>query len=195
MSKTTLVFATNNLNKLMEVQAMLPNYNIKSLAAIHCFEEILETAKTLQGNALLKAQYVFEKYAVNCFADDTGLEVEALNNEPGVYSARYSGEQNNSEENIKKLLKNLENQTNRKAQFRTVIALIFNNQTYYFEGICKGEILINKKGSGGFGYDAVFMPKGFAKSFAEMTMEEKGEISHRGLAIKKLVAFLKQNFE
>jgi len=190
MSKLTLVFATNNLNKLKEVQAMLTNFEIVSLADINCFDEIPETAETLEGNAILKANYITKKYNLNCFADDTGLEVEILNNEPGVYSARYAGKENNAEGNMKKLLNELSDSTNRKAQFRTVVALNINGKQYTFEGICKGTILKEKQGGSGFGYDPIFMPIGFNKSFAEMNMNEKGSISHRGKAIKKLVTFL-----
>ncbi|MBP8793621.1 MAG: non-canonical purine NTP pyrophosphatase, partial [Lutibacter sp.] len=141
MNKLQLVFATNNKNKLKEVQAMLTNFEIVSLADINCFDDIPETADTLQGNAILKANYVTEKFGLNCFADDTGLEVEALNNEPGVYSARYAGKENNSEANMQKLLKNLENESNKKAQFKTAIALNINGKQFIFEGICKGQIL------------------------------------------------------
>ena len=190
MNKLKLVFATNNKNKLKEVQAMLTNFEIVSLADINCFDEIPETAVTLEGNAILKANYITEKFNLNCFADDTGLEVDTLNNEPGVFSARYAGEENNAEENMKKLLKNLENNSNRKAQFRTVITLNIRGKQFIFEGICKGDILTEKQGEGGFGYDPVFMPKGFHKSFAEMDLNEKGNISHRGKAIQKLVTFL-----
>lgn len=191
MNKLQLVFATNNKNKLKEVQAMLTNFEIVSLADINCFDDIPETADTLQGNAILKANYVTEKFGLNCFADDTGLEVEALNNEPGVYSARYAGKENNSEANMQKLLKNLENESNKKAQFKTAIALNINGKQFIFEGICKGQILTKKQGEEGFGYDPIFMPDNFNQSFAEMTMEEKGSISHRGLAIQELVTFLK----
>ncbi|PCH53648.1 MAG: non-canonical purine NTP pyrophosphatase [Flavobacteriaceae bacterium] len=188
-----LVFATNNQNKLKEVQAMLTNFEIVSLAKINCLNEIPETAKTLEGNAIIKANFITEKYGLNCFADDTGLEVEALNNEPGVYSARYAGEENNAEENIKKLLKELGNNSNRKAQFRTAIALNINGKQYIFEGICKGAIPKEKQGEKGFGYDAIFIPEGYNKSFAEMTLNEKSSISHRGKAIEKLVTFLNNN--
>ncbi len=191
MNKLQLVFATNNKNKLKEVQAMLTNFEIVSLADIHCFDDIPETADTLQGNAILKANYVTEKFGLNCFADDTGLEVEALNNEPGVYSARYAGKENNSEANMQKLLKNLENESNKKAQFKTAIALNINGKQFIFEGICKGQILTKKQGEEGFGYDPIFMPDNFNQSFAEMTMKEKARISHRGLAIQELVTFLK----
>jgi XTP/dITP diphosphohydrolase len=192
MNRLKLVFATNNANKLKEVQAMLTNFEIVSLADINCFDDIPETAKTLEGNAILKANYITKKYGLNCFADDTGLEVEALNNEPGVFSARYAGESNNAEANMNKLLQNLGDNLNRKAQFRTAIALNLNQKQFIFEGICKGEILIEKCGASGFGYDPIFKPTGFQKSFAEMTMNEKGTISHRGKAIQQLVTFLKE---
>lgn len=186
-----LVFATNNLNKLKEVQEMLPNsIQLLSLKDINCFDEIDETETTLEGNAKLKAAYITAKFGYNCFADDTGLEVESLNGKPGVYSARFAGEPNNSENNIQKLLTNLKDETNKKAQFRTVVSLNINKKKFLFEGICKGEILKKKQGEKGFGYDAIFKPNGFNKSFAEMTSEEKNTISHRGIAIQKLVHFL-----
>ena len=186
-----LVFATNNLNKLTEVQKMLPDsIELLSLKDINCFDDIEETATTLEGNAKIKANYITDKLGYNCFADDTGLEVESLNGKPGVYSARYAGEPNNSENNMSKLLSELENKTNRKAQFRTSICLNLNGNQFLFDGICKGEILQQKQGKKGFGYDPIFKPEGFNKSFAEMSSEEKNKISHRGLAIKKLVTFL-----
>ena len=186
-----LVFATNNLNKLAEVQKMLPNsIKILSLKDINCFNEIDETETTLEGNAKLKADYITEKFGYNCFADDTGLEVEFLNNSPGVYSARYAGLENDSEKNMQKLLSELKNRSNRKAQFRTAIALNLNDKQFLFEGICKGEITIEKQGEKGFGYDPIFKPNGFNNSFAEMTSEEKNSISHRGNAIQQLVSFL-----
>lgn len=191
MSKLKLVFATNNKNKLKEVQAMLTNFEIVSLADINCFDDIPETANTLEGNAILKANYVTEKYGLNCFADDTGLEVEALNNEPGVYSARYAGAENNANANMDKLLSNLKNNTHRKAQFRTAVALNIEGKQFVFEGVCKGEILTKKTGDSGFGYDPIFKPEGYNNSFAEMDMSEKGAISHRGKAIQQLVEFLK----
>lgn len=193
MNKLKLVFATNNQHKLMEVRAMLTNFEIVSLADINCFEDIPETADTLEGNAVLKANFITEKYGLDCFSDDTGLEVEALNNEPGVYSARYAGEENNFEANMAKLLKNLKNNPNRKAQFKTAIALNIRGKQFIFEGICKGTILTEKKGERGFGYDPIFMPEGYKTSFAEMSLNEKGNISHRGKAIEKLVTFLNQN--
>ncbi len=193
MNKLKLVFATNNKNKLKEVQAMLTNFEIVSLADINCFDDIPETADTLEGNAILKANYITEKFGLNCFADDTGLEVEALNNAPGVYSARYAGEENSAENNMHKLLNELDKEANRKAQFRTAIALNLEGNQYIFEGICKGKILKQKQGDSGFGYDPIFMPNGYNKSFAEMDMIEKGKISHRGKAIEKLVTFLNKN--
>jgi len=189
-----LVFATNNLNKLAEVQKMLPNsIELLSLKDINFFDEIEETETTLEGNAKLKANYITEKFGYNCFADDTGLEVESLNGEPGVYSARYAGTENDSKKNMQKLLSELETKSNRKAQFRTAIALNLNNKQFLFEGICKGEILTEKQGTDGFGYDPIFKPNGFNNSFAEMTSEEKNSISHRGNAIQKLVSFLTKN--
>ena len=192
MNKLKLVFATNNQHKLKEVQAMLTNFEIVNLADINCFEDIPETAKTLEGNAILKANFITNTYGLNCFADDTGLEVEALNNEPGVFSARYAGKENNAEENMCKLLNELGDNSNRKAQFRTAIALNINRRQYIFEGICKGEILNKKQGESGFGYDPIFKPEGYQKSFAEMDMKEKSSISHRGKAIQQLVTFLNE---
>lgn len=190
MNKLKLVFATNNANKLKEVQAMLTNFEIISLAAIHCFDDIPETANTLEGNAILKANYITEKFGYDCFADDTGLEVNALNNAPGVFSARYAGKENNAEANMQKLLNELGANSNRKAQFRTAIALNINQKQFIFEGLCEGQILTKKQGSNGFGYDPIFMPNGYTKSFAEMNINEKSTISHRGKAIEKLVTFL-----
>ncbi len=185
-----IVFATNNPNKLKEVKLLLPSIEILSLQDIGCFEDILETAETLEGNAILKADYVTQKYGFNCFADDTGLEVDALNGTPGVYSARYAGENCNSEDNMQKLLFELKKNANRNAQFKTIIALNLDTNQTLFEGICKGKILTNKHGEKGFGYDPIFKPNGFDKSFAEMTMLEKGIISHRGKAIQQLIRFL-----
>ena len=187
-----LVFATNNLNKLAEVQKMLPNsIELLSLKDINCFDDIEETASTLDGNAKIKANYITEKYGYNCFADDTGLEVEAINGAPGVYSARYAGEPANPENNMVKLLNALESETNRKAQFRTSLCLNLNGEQFLFNGVCKGDILDKKHGETGFGYDPIFKPNGYESSFAEMSAEEKNKISHRGLAIQKLIAFLK----
>jgi len=189
-----IVFATNNPNKLKEVQAVLPKeIKLISLKDIGCFEDIPETQNTIEGNAIQKATYIKTTYNKDCFADDTGLEVMALNGAPGVYSARYAGPEKNASKNIQKLLDNLKNETNRKAQFKTVIALNYNNQTFTFEGVCKGKITRHKIGSGGFGYDPIFMPKGRQKTFAELSLEEKNTIGHRGLAIAKLISFLKMN--
>lgn len=191
MNKIPLVFATNNLNKLKEVQTLLPDFiELKSLSDINCNEEIPETATTLKGNAILKADFVTQKFEINCFADDTGLEVESLNGAPGVFSARYSGIDSNSEKNMEKLLFNLINKSNRNAQFRTVIALNLSGQQFLFEGVCKGKIIEEKRGIKGFGYDPIFIPDGFSKTFAEMNLEEKGDISHRGKAIQQLIHFL-----
>ncbi|NVJ88911.1 MAG: non-canonical purine NTP diphosphatase [Flavobacteriaceae bacterium] len=189
-----LVFATNNIKKLLEVQNMLPkSIELLSLKDINCFDEIDETETTLEGNAKLKANYISEKFGYNCFADDTGLEVDALDGKPGVYSARYAGVPVNSEKNMQKLLSELEGKSNRKAQFRTVICLNLDNKQYLFQGICKGKILHEQKGEKGFGYDPVFKPENYHESFAEMNSEEKNKISHRGLAIQKLVNFLSKN--
>jgi XTP/dITP diphosphohydrolase len=186
-----LVFATNNLNKLKEVQEMLPNsIELLSLKDINCFDEINETETTLEGNAKLKATYITEKFGYNCFADDTGLEVESLHGKPGVYSARYAGEQANSEMNMQKLILELKGEKNRKAQFRTAVCLNLEGKQFLFEGICKGEISTIKKGDKGFGYDPIFQPKGADQTFATMSGAEKNKISHRGIAIQKLVAFL-----
>lgn len=185
-----LVFATNNKHKLEELTALVNSFKIIGLQDISCFEDIPETENTLEGNAILKANYVTKNFGVNCFADDTGLEVESLNNAPGVFSARYAGENCSFDDNIEKLLKNLGDNLNRKANFKTVIALNLNNEQFLFEGQCSGVILKEKRGQQGFGYDAVFMPTGFDKSFAEMTLKEKSVISHRAKAVKKLVAFL-----
>ena len=186
-----LVFATNNKHKLKEVQEMLSNsIEVLSLKDIGCSEDVEETEITLEGNAKLKADYITEKYGFDCFADDTGLEVEALDGKPGVYSARYAGEHGNAEKNMEKLLNELQNKSNRKAKFRTIIALNLTNKQYLFEGICEGEILNEKTGVKGFGYDPIFKPKNASSSFAEMNSEEKNIISHRGIAIQELVQFL-----
>lgn len=187
-----LVFATNNLNKLKEVQEMLSNsIEILSLKDINSFDDVDESENTLEGNARLKANHITKNFGYNCFADDTGLEVESLDGKPGVYSARFAGEPANSENNMQKLLSELKNKENRKAQFRTAICLNIDDKQYLFEGICKGEILQEKEGEKGFGYDPIFKPEGYNISFAEMTPEEKNKISHRGIAIQKLVNFLK----
>lgn len=186
-----LVFASNNHNKIREIQLLLPDtIQILSLEDIGCFEEIPETADTIEGNAILKANYVTEKFGYNCFADDTGLEVEALNGEPGVYSARYAGEQKEANNNMDKLLLNLKEKSNRSAQFKTVIALNLNGKQSLFTGIIKGKIIKEKIGTNGFGYDPIFMADGYTKTFAELTIEEKSTISHRGLAVQQLVTFL-----
>ncbi|RGN51372.1 MULTISPECIES: non-canonical purine NTP diphosphatase [unclassified Bacteroides] len=187
-----LVFATNNQHKLEEVSAILGNsIELLSLKDINCDTDIPETADTLEGNALLKAQYIYNNFGINCFADDTGLEIEALNNEPGVYSARYAGENKNPEANMLKVLDNLREKENRKARFRTVIALILNGKEYLFEGIINGKITNSKQGSAGFGYDPIFMPEGYNETFAELGNNIKNKISHRALAINKLSDFLK----
>lgn len=187
-----LVFATNNKNKILEVQQMIPStIEIISLESIGCFEEIPETADTIEGNAIMKANYVTQKYGFDCFADDTGLEVEALNGEPGVYSARYAGENRSSDDNINKVLKALANKTNRKAQFKTVIVLNLNGKQHLFTGIAKGEITLEKTGNQGFGYDPIFKPEGYEATFAQLSLEDKGTISHRGKATAQLIYFLK----
>ncbi|MEZ4803426.1 MAG: non-canonical purine NTP diphosphatase [Gelidibacter sp.] len=186
-----LVFATNNLNKLKEVQTLVPSHiKLLSLADIGCKEDIPETQDTIEGNAIQKAKYLKNNYGYDCFADDTGLEVEALNGEPGVYSARYAGEQRNSDDNMNKLLANLESHQNRKAQFKTVIALNLKGKLYTFTGICKGKITHEKHGNKGFGYDPIFKADGFDKTFAEISLEEKNSIGHRGKAVKQLIDFL-----
>lgn len=187
----SIVFASNNKHKLEEVTDILKSrYKVVSLAEIGCFDDIPETSDTLEGNALLKARHVFEKYQMDCFADDTGLEVEALSGRPGVYSARYAGEGCSYEDNVKKLLAEMEGITNRRARFRTVIALIAGNQVRYFEGVINGFISTEKKGSSGFGYDPVFVPEGYSQTFAEMTAGLKNTISHRALAVSNLAKAL-----
>lgn len=187
-----IVFATNNANKLIEIQKMLPNdIELISLKTIGCFEDIPETADTIEGNAILKADYITSKYGYDCFADDTGLEVEALNGAPGVYSARYAGEQCNSEDNMNKLLAALDNNPNRNAQFKTIITLNLQGKQHHFTGIVKGQITIEKSGNEGFGYDPIFEPLGFSETFAELSIEQKNQISHRGKATKQLINFLK----
>lgn len=188
-----IVFATNNKHKLDEVRAILSeDYEVVSLAELNCFDDIAETASTLEGNAQIKARYISEKYGCNCFADDTGLEVEALNGEPGVYSARYAGEANDAHANMNKLLLKMQNETNRKACFRTVIALILDGKEYFFDGRIDGNIANSPKGTAGFGYDPIFIPNNYNLSFAELGSDEKNKISHRALAVKKLVEFLKK---
>lgn len=187
-----LVFASSNINKIKEIQSMLPNtIEILSLEDIGCTEDIPETSNTIEGNAILKADYVTQKYGFDCFADDTGLEVDALNGEPGVYSARYAGPQCNPEDNMEKLLYNLQKKTDRSAQFKTVIALNLNGKQHLFTGLASGEITHERKGNKGFGYDPVFRAVGFDLTFAELSPEEKNHISHRGKATRQLIDFLK----
>lgn len=191
-----LVFATNNKHKLQEVRDIVGDrVEILSLNDIDCHNDIPETADTLQGNALIKARYIYEKYGMDCFADDTGLEVDALNGEPGVYSARYAGNECDSEANMLKLLHNLTGKSNRKAQFRTVIALIINGEEKLFNGIVKGTISEEKMGNSGFGYDPIFIPEGFSESFAQMGSDMKNSISHRYRATEQLNNFLKENYD
>ena len=186
-----LVFATNNANKLSEIRSLVPaGIEILSLKDINCNEQLPETNPTLQENALQKAKYVFKKYGFNCFADDTGLEIDVLGGEPGVYSARYAGEDCCAEDNIKKVLDNLKSEKDRSAKFRTVIALIINGEESLFEGECNGNMTKKKIGADGFGYDPIFTPEGSELTFAEMKKDEKGIISHRGKAVKRLVVFL-----
>jgi XTP/dITP diphosphohydrolase len=188
-----LVFATNNSHKLEEVRAMLSKrFTIVSLEDIGCAEDIEETENTLEGNAKIKSDFISDRYHLDCFADDTGLEVEALGGAPGVYSARYAGEDATFADNVDKLLAALNGHKNRKAQFRTVISLKLNGKQYFFEGVCEGEITEQAAGGNGFGYDPVFRPTGSQLTFAEMAAEEKNLISHRGLAAKKLVNFLNE---
>ena len=187
-----LIFANHNQNKVEEITAILPPViEIKSLRDINFKNEISETSETLQGNALIKARTIFNQFKRNCFADDTGLEVEVLNGDPGVLSARYAGNQNIAIDNIKKLLRKLKNHDNRKAQFRTVIALIYDRNEYFFEGIIKGKIIREAKGNNGFGYDPIFQPENYFLSFAQLDKEEKNKISHRAKAFRKLINFLK----
>lgn len=186
-----LVFASNNVYKLNEIRKIiLFSYEIISLKDIGCLEELPENKETLEENAMQKAKYVYDNYYVNCFADDTGLEVAALKGKPGVFSARYAGENKNPEDNMARLLLELKNQSNRKSKFRTVIAAVINGKEYVCEGIVHGEILNEKKGENGFGYDPVFKPDGYDCSFAEMTLEEKNKVSHRAKALKKFTEIL-----
>ncbi|MFD2541770.1 non-canonical purine NTP diphosphatase [Lacinutrix gracilariae] len=186
-----LVFATNNLNKLKEVQSLIPEHiTLLSLKDIGCFEDVPETQKTIEGNAIQKAEYIKEKYGYDCFADDTGLEVAALQGEPGVYSARYAGEQRNDQDNMNLLLSNLKDKPSRSAQFKTVVALHLNGKLETFTGICKGEITLEKQGEKGFGYDPIFKAEGFDKTFAQISIAEKNKVGHRGKAVTQLVDFL-----
>lgn len=185
-----LIFATNNQHKLAEVQAIIgSNFLLKSLNDIGCLEDIPETGDTFEENARQKSSFIFNRYAVDCFADDSGLEVEYINNEPGVYSARYSGSRD-PEENLQLVLEKLKGQTNRKARFRTVISLIIDGVEHSFEGSIEGKITTKKSGNKGFGYDPIFQPEGYEITFADMTAEEKNKISHRGRAMQKLLKFL-----
>ena len=186
-----IVFATNNANKILEIQSMLPpSIEIISLQSIGCHEDIPETADTIEENAIMKANYVTSNYGYECFADDTGLEVDILNGEPGVYSARYAGDQRNADDNMSKLLLNLKNKNNRDAQFKTVIALNLNGEQHLFTGIARGEITEEKTGNQGFGYDPVFRPEKYQETFAQLSLETKNEISHRGKATRQLIQFL-----
>ena len=185
-----LIFATHNPNKLAEIKSAVNSFEVLGLKKMGIVEDIAETGSTLEENALIKSQYIYQKTGLSCFADDTGLEVDALDGRPGVYSARYAGKQATAEANMQKLLSDLKDQKNRSARFRTVISLILNGEKYFFEGEVKGKILHQKTGDDGFGYDPIFHPVGYDQSFAEMTMAQKNEISHRGMAVKKLIHFL-----
>ncbi len=190
-----LVFATHNKNKLKEIQTLVPdNIQLLSLTDIQCHEPIPETKNTLKGNAKLKADYVTKNYGLPCFADDTGLLVKSLNDAPGVFSARYAGPENNAEANMDKLLQNLKNKPDRSARFKTVIALNLGGKTFFFDGTVTGEILTQKKGQDGFGYDPIFKPDGYEKTFAELPLEIKNKISHRGKATVKLINYLNTNY-
>lgn len=185
--KKTICLATNNLHKVEELQLLLGDkFDIKTLKDIGCFDEIEETENTIEGNSRLKAQYVFDKYGIDCLADDSGLEVDVLNGEPGVYSARYAGEHGNHDKNMDKLLENLKNQMDKSAQFITVLTYISNQEVQQFKGIVRGKIIDFKRGNMGFGYDPIFVPDGYEKTFAEMNTEEKNPISHRGRAVELL---------
>lgn len=187
-----LVFATNNAHKTKEVAEILsPNYSVVNLKDIGCLVDIPETGDTFAANATIKSKYVFDNYNLACFADDSGLEVDALNFAPGIFSARYSGTKNDAD-NLALVLKNLEGKENRKARFRTVISLQQNNENFLFEGVIEGQIIDTPRGDNGFGYDPIFVPDGYSTTFAEMSSEEKNNISHRALAMQKLIAFLKQ---
>ncbi|MDO5104780.1 non-canonical purine NTP diphosphatase [Capnocytophaga sp.] len=189
---TKLVFATHNINKLKEIQKLMPeNIQLLSLNDIDCQEDIPETESTIEGNALLKAKYIKKRYGYDVFADDTGLEVSVLDNQPGVYSARYAGEHKSDADNIQLLLQNMHDKTDRQARFKTVIALCLGEKSYLFEGIVEGVITAFPKGNNGFGYDPVFQPCGYSKTFAELSVEIKNQISHRARAFEKLLHFLK----
>ena len=189
-----LVFATHNKNKFAEVKALMPEYiELLSLTDIDFHDDIRETEDTIEGNAILKANYIKDRLGFNCFADDTGLEVDALNGKTGIYSARYAGEQRSSEDNMNLLLDNLKDQDNRAAQFKTIIALVIDKQKTLFSGICRGEIIKEKRGEKGFGYDPIFIPNASKKTFAEMPQDEKAKHSHRGKAIRELIDYLKED--
>jgi len=190
MKVKKIVFATANPNKLKEIKSAINSFEIIGLKDLKITEEIPETGDTLKKNALQKAKYIYDKTGLDCFSDDTGLEIEALNYQPGVYSAMYAGPDCNAENNMQKVLQELGETPNRAAQFKTVIALVLQGKEYFFEGVVKGEILKEKTGKGGFGYDPIFRPIGYKESFAEMSIAQKNEISHRGLAVKKLITFL-----
>lgn len=190
--KKKLIFATNNKHKLFEVRTLLKGeYEIVGLSDIGCTEDIAETSHSLEGNASLKSAYVFKNFNINCFADDTGLEIEALDGKPGVFSARYAGKDHDFEANLQKVLTELKDHKNRKARFRTSVSLILDGKEYFFEGIVNGVITNDKRGTDGFGYDPIFLPEGYDQTFAEMDLDLKNKISHRGIAVKKLIAFLK----
>ena len=185
-----LIFATHNPNKLLEIKSAVKSFEVLGLKEMGLHDDIAETGSTLEENALIKSQYIYQKTGLSCFADDTGLEVDALGGRPGVYSARYAGEHATAENNMQKLLFEMEAQKNRNACFRTVISLNLYGEEYFFEGKVVGEILLQKTGDDGFGYDPIFKPLGYDQSFAQMTMALKNEISHRGVAVKKLIHFL-----
>lgn len=190
----TLVFATNNPNKLAEIRQLVPsNIEILSLKDINCYEELPETSDTLEDNAAQKAYYVYDHYGYNCFADDTGLEIDALDGRPGVYSARYAGKDCIAENNIQKVLAEMQGEDNRDACFRTIISLVIDGKEYHFEGHVEGQIIPEKWGDKGFGYDPIFLPDGYEQSFAQMSIRQKNEISHRGLAVNSLIDFLKKS--
>lgn len=188
-----IVFATNNPNKLAEIRQLMPQgIEILSLKDINCLEELPETSDTLEDNAAQKAYYIYDNYGHNCFSDDTGLEIEVLDGRPGVYSARYAGPDCRAEENIQKILAEMKGEENRDASFRTIISLVIDGREFQFEGEVEGQIIPEKWGDQGFGYDPIFLPDGYEESFAQMTVEEKNIISHRGLAVKKLIQFLQK---
>ncbi len=188
-----LLFTSSNEHKTAEIRSQLPGFEILNLKDVGCDVDIPETASSFVGNARLKARFGIDNFGVNCFSDDSGLEVFALNNAPGVYSARYAGPEKNDEANLQKLLETLKNENNREACFKTVIVLILNEVEYVFEGVVEGTIITEKRGDFGFGYDPIFIPNGYSKTFAEMTMDEKSNVSHRAIAVNKMVEFLRVN--